>query len=473
MSAGRIALICAFAVAALLRLHNAWVALPLSGFDGPYHAAYIGIIHLDGRIPLGHESWSTYHPPLYYALCALLWKLLPESAGPHAVLFALRLVGVFAGLSIGLAVYRCARLLFPERPGIARYATVLVLFLPMLVGPASVIGNEILTAALAAWSVWWLLRCLAEPHALGCIFALGVCLGLAILSKFNALSVLGAAGVALLVRGVRSEGLRIRALRAPALVGLTVLCVSGGYFARNVLHYGTPLLLEVDLSADVMGRQGYGVSRPIRHYFTLHPDLLWNPADRSERVRRAVWPATFASVWFDLHGSQLSVQSDWGTRLARVLFGCGALFSVVALLGALALAQRRVRCALPLGGTVLALVAGFALASFCLLTRQVATFSVLKGTLLAPGVVAFAIATGVGCDGLARSGVAAARALWGVGVLFIASVCAILWVGWLAPTGVSPAVFYLQAFSDAPTRRVVDYFLREKPLRDLEFYSQP
>ena len=87
-------LVSLFALAAILRLHNAWVALPLSGFDGLYHAAYIGILHLDGRIPLSHESWSTYHPPLYYGLSALVWKLLPASAGPRTVLVALRLVNV-------------------------------------------------------------------------------------------------------------------------------------------------------------------------------------------------------------------------------------------------------------------------------------------------------------------------------------------------------------------------------------------
>ena len=36
-----------FASAAILQVHNAWVALPLSGFDGPGHATYIGILHFE------------------------------------------------------------------------------------------------------------------------------------------------------------------------------------------------------------------------------------------------------------------------------------------------------------------------------------------------------------------------------------------------------------------------------------------
>jgi len=460
-----------FALAAVLRLHNAWAALPLSGFDGLYHAAYIGIIHLDGRIPLSHESWSTYHPPLYYGLSAIVWKLIPESFGPRGVLIGLRLVNVLAGLSIGLAVVRSARLLFPDRLAIASYAAAVVLFLPMLVGPSSVIGNEVLSAALCAFTVWLLLRCLAEPSSARWLLALGATAGLAILTKFNALAILGAAGSVLLLRGFREEGARLAALRAPAIVACAALAISGGYFARNVYHYGAPLLLEVDISADVMARQGYGKPRPLGDYVSLRPDVLLDPADRSPRVRGAVWPAIFGSVWFDLHGSQVSVQSFWGTRFARVLFLCGAVWTVFTGVGIAALARRRLTSPVPLGNLVLALVVVFTLAGFLTLTYKVATFSVLKGALLSPGVAAFAIWAGVGCDVASRRSVALARSVRGFAAFFIATALAIFWVGWLASTGVSPAVFAVQAFSDPPTQRTLQYFLYEKPLRPLELYK--
>ena len=461
----RAAIVSIFAMAALLRLHNAWAALPLSGFDAPYHAAYIGIIHLDGRIPLSHESWSTYHPPLYYGLSAVVWKLLPESVGPQGVLFALRLVNVLAGLSIGLAVFRSSQLLFPGRRAVAGYATAVALFLPMLVGQSSVIGNEVLTAALSAWALWLLLRCLAEPESLRLLLALGGTVGLAILTKFNAFAVLGAAGATLLVRGFQLEGRRIAALRAPAILACAAIAVSGSYFARNIYHYGAPLLLEVDVSADVMVRQGYGKTRPLGSYVSLRPDVLLDPADRSPRVRGAVWPAIFGSVWFDLHGSQVSVQSFWGTRFARLLFVCGAVFTLFTLLGVAALARGRLASAVPLGCLALTLVAAFALAGLLTLTYKVATFSVLKGSLLSPAVAPFAIWAGVGCCAAGRRGIAEARAVLGFVAFFIATVVAIFWVGWLASTGVSPAVFSVMAYTDPPTDRVLQYFLYKKPLQ--------
>ena len=52
----------------------------------------------------------------------------------------------------------------------------------------------------------------------------------------------------------------------------------------------------------------------------------------AKRVEGAVWPVTFASVWFDIHGSVIRVQSEWGMRFARILFGFGAVISGLSLL---------------------------------------------------------------------------------------------------------------------------------------------
>ena len=464
MTAQRAALACLFAAASVLRVHNAWVTPPLAGFDGPYHAAYIGIIFLEGRWPLSQESWSTFHPPLYYALSALVWSLLPDRLGPHAVLFCLRMLNVAAGLAIGFAVHRSARLLFPERPRVAVYAAGLALFLPMLIGPSSEIGNEMLTAALCALAVPLWLRCLTEPDSRWRALALGGVLGLAVLSKLNATAVVAAAGLVLTARGFQTRGPRLAALEIPALFAVAVLLVSGVYFARNLAYYGKPFLTEVPLSAQVMGPSGYGAPREITSYLRLTPDVLLDPSDRSPRVEGAVWPATFASVWFDLHGSVIRVQSQWGKRFARILFGFGAVFSALGLLGFAAMLTRRAAPAVPLGTGALLVLALLCLASYLAFTRQVATFSTLKGTLLAPGVSAFAIAAGLAGDLIARTGRQAGRALAVLGASFVLAVGAIFWVGWLAPTGVTPAVFALQGYSDEPTRRVARYFIWGQPL---------
>ena len=260
-----------FGLAALLRLHNVWAAPVLGGFDGPYHAAYIGILHWEGRLPLADESWSTYHPPLYYLICAAVWELLPAEMSARGVLTALRLVGVAAGLGLGLAVWRSARLLFPERAQVACWALGGALFLPMLVGPSSLIGNEVLTAAFCAWAFEWLLRTLRDPDRAGPALALGALSGLALLGKFNALALIGSVGGTLLWAEVRRLGWCLRSLRLGCLVGLAATLVSAPYFIRNVVVHGAPILLEVDLSAEVMAPIGYGRARPLEGYLSLFP----------------------------------------------------------------------------------------------------------------------------------------------------------------------------------------------------------
>jgi hypothetical protein len=334
----------------------------------------------------------------------------------------------------------------------------------MLIGPSSEIGNEVLTAALCALAVPLWLRCLLEPESRWRALALGVVLGLALFCKLNAMAPVAAAGLVLLARGLQTRGLRLAALEIPALVGIAVLLVSGVYFARNLAYYGKPFLTEVALSAQVMAPSGYGKAREITSYLRLTPDVLLDPTDRSPRVEGAVWPTTFASVWFDVHGSVIQVQSAWGMRFARILFGFGAVISALALLGFAAMLARRAEPAVPLGAAALLALALLSLASYVAFTRQVATFSTLKGTLLAPGVTAFAIAAGLGGDLVASTGRWAGRALAVFGAGFVLATSAIFWVGWLAPTGVTPAVFALQAYSDEPTRRVARYFIWGQPL---------
>ena len=160
MRRGLLLVLALFALAAALRLHNAWMAPPLSGYDGPFHAAYTAVVYDEQRLPLPHEGWSTFHPPLYYVVTAAVWAALPDALGPKWILYGLRLVNVLAGLGIGLAVFGIARKAFPGNPSAAPFAAAIVLFLPMHIGPASFLGNELPATALAALGVWLLLRSL-------------------------------------------------------------------------------------------------------------------------------------------------------------------------------------------------------------------------------------------------------------------------------------------------------------------------
>ncbi len=87
---------------------NAWTVTPLSGYDGPGHAAYIFTILEEGRLPDPYQGWSTFHPPIYYVLAAGVWQLL-EPLGPQAVVAGVRGIGAIALLCVGVIAFALAR----------------------------------------------------------------------------------------------------------------------------------------------------------------------------------------------------------------------------------------------------------------------------------------------------------------------------------------------------------------------------
>jgi 4-amino-4-deoxy-L-arabinose transferase-like glycosyltransferase len=461
-----------FALAALLRIHGAAAAPPLSGFDGPYHAANIGILFFDGRLPLPHEGWSTFHPPLYYAVSAAIWKLLPGSASGETLLFVLRLVNVISGLALGAAVYATARLLIPARPWLAVLAGTLAWFLPMHLGASFLLGNEISAAALSATAMWLLIRCLAAPGSIGRAVALGAVLGLGVLTKFSALVV---ASVALAMLAYSARGSSESPLRAlaPALAATTALVLlSGWYFVGNLARYGRPIVMQNEIVSAEMRKQGYGPTRDLAAYLDPNPEILANPVARPRSDAPAVWPHTFASTWFDPHASVIDPRAPWSRRLAPVLFAGGAFWTAFAVLGAVAVARGRERFAIPWSALALALLALASLTSYIAFTWRIATLSALKGTYLSAGVPAFVLFAALGAERIARRSTLATGVVATAVAGFVISVASLFWVGGLAPLAIQPALAYRLVYSDAATERVLEVFL-PKPLLESTRAREP
>lgn len=468
VTAERLSLVLLFAVAGILRVHGAWAAPPLSGFDGPFHAANIGILLFEGRLPLPHEGWSTFHPPLYYALSAGLWALLPDDWSAHPVLFTLRLLNVAASLALGAAVLCAARMVLPGRPLAAFTATALALFLPMEIGPSFLLGNEMFGAALSAWSVVALLACLRPGASWRASVALGVVLGLAVLTKFNTASVALAAAAALLVHDLWRRGASPGALSRTATVAGIALVLAGWYFAWNFALYGQPILMQNEIVSAHMAKSGYGPSRELSRYLSLDPEILTlrlellMPANQA-KASPAVWPVTFASVWFDLYSTVLLAPSRAGRLAAWILYACGALFTLLAAVGGVALLRAPRGSGRFVAGAALLGVIALALLAYGVFTWRVATFSALKGSYLSPSLLPFCVLAGAGCERLLALGRVARAALVGLLAIFVATATAIFWVGWLAPLPFNPGTFYLRAYSDAATERVYDFFVGGDP----------
>jgi hypothetical protein len=449
-------------VAAGLRLHAAWTAPPLSGFDGPYHGAYIGAIFWDGRFqpPIGF----TNHPPLYYAVSAAIWRALPDATSPHGVLFALRLVNVACGLAAAAAVAASTRRLLPGRPDAALAALALALFLPMHVAPSARLGNQMMEVALGAGAIAALLACLARPSPRRAALA-GVIAGLGVLAKLSVGIIVAAGGIVLLVRGVGLHGARIRATALAAAFGVAAATCASPYF----VHAWATRARVADPDVDLWARMDRGhqlPTRPWADYVDLDPAQLVDPGRLLGRGERAVWPVTFASTWFDLFGISMDVYHPRARRGAHALFAIGALLTAACAFGVWPLLRTaRSPEGVPLGPALLALVALLNLASYVAFTRAVPTYGALKGTYLSPALTSFVVATAAGLDQLARRDARLRATAAGlVGALALATTV-VFWHGGLAPMRVNPADLVLRHYSDPPTLRIFRYFIGRDPGR--------
>ena len=168
------------------------------GPDESEHFLYILSLAENGALPMpdpahrtSPQQYVTYqaqHPPLFYALAALVYKAA-SGLPPAALWYLLRaLCAVCGGVTLVLTAW-AARLSFPQRPFFALAAAPAVAFLPMFGYMNANLSNEPLEMVFGA-AVWLQLVRLARertPYTVASIALLGVTLGLAALTRLTAL----------------------------------------------------------------------------------------------------------------------------------------------------------------------------------------------------------------------------------------------------------------------------------------------
>jgi hypothetical protein len=333
-----------------------WPLDPIYGFDATKHLEYLDILLREGRLPLATDGWSTYHPPLFYGLAALM-ALPGEWLGNEALGRAIKLPAFAAGLGLAWQSLRLAQRLLPEH-GMARpAAAVFAGILPMNVYMAASFSNEALLAFLCAGALVAAVDVLRSPDLeLRRVAALSVWLGLALLTKFTALVLVV---VTLVFVGARlGAQARTAAASTPrsvaALLG-PMLLICGWYYARNVAVYGQPIMGNWQLNEpgqiwwsppgfhtlEYYTRFGESLTRPYFSAFVSFWDALYSTTWGNPRWRYG-WMSTGYLLALPVCGLVLigfgalkwqalrSVES--GERLALaflVTFAAAMLFAVL------------------------------------------------------------------------------------------------------------------------------------------------
>jgi 4-amino-4-deoxy-L-arabinose transferase-like glycosyltransferase len=298
----------------------------------PALAAARGLPQTDGVV-LAH------HPPLYYALLAVVLRVagaddtvfgplenpafgdpaapsrhlhFRHAQGPPGVLLLLRAVSVLLGALSLVLLHRLGRVCCPDAPRVADLAVLLAACLPMWSFLHGVLNNDALVITLATAVLLALVRLhQADRVHLGHGAAIGALLGLALLTKLTALFLAPLAAAAFAARWAtdRRAG---RAAIAPALLAFgSAAVLAGGWFLRNRSLYGDLLATNVHDAA----------------FAPIPPELRWDwfvggflPAATSSLFGRFGWfslPPPTALVWMGAATAALALAGLVRWRIDR------------------------------------------------------------------------------------------------------------------------------------------------------------
>jgi hypothetical protein len=230
-----------------LRLTMRWRYDVNWGYDADAHWQYVEWIVWHRALPPVDAMVEAFHPPLFYASIAWLFR---HGVSREAMVFVpmacgiARLGLIWAGLEMYLGNQRWA----------IRSALALAAVLPASVQVDGMVYPEAVSCLLVTGAMIVIPLAFRGPVEKRWWPAItsGLLIGLAMLTKISALAVVAAVGSVALVELVmsRHSAWRDRSVRLlPWLAAAAmVVAVSGWYFARNVRNYRKPFLTSFDLT---------------------------------------------------------------------------------------------------------------------------------------------------------------------------------------------------------------------------------
>ena len=410
------ALVCAAFIA---RIHNAFAYPPLLDFDAAPHALNVFAFY-EGRLP-DPRSWAGFHPPLYFAFGALLWRMLPDAIPVHV---ALRLVSATAGFAALAIAWRALRRFVS--PADAAVTAALVAGAPVFAIATSMLGNETTCALFATAALARLCAIPSDPNrALSHAWPTALLAALAALSKGTGLGVVPV--VALVYVGACRRNQRTAIRAALLCLGLPALLVAPHYgrlavasgSLRAVIGGGAPS----DAAGSEMAAQPPG-ERHLSDYLLVPSATFFAPFVEAPEMVRSVPGLLYATTWADGHGQFLPATSRGVVTAAALCALCGLVPTALIVAGSIRIARNRRRYAAASGPM---LFATLLLAAFLLQTWVVPRYSAVKASYLLPALLPFALALAVGLGatrGVVRGFVRVFL------LLFSAFATGVTWYGW-------------------------------------------
>ncbi|MDY0909010.1 DUF2142 domain-containing protein [Microbacterium sp. CFBP9034] len=184
----------------------------------------------------GGVDQMTQHPPLYYAFAAVVLQSIGfMDLRADVALVGLRLAGLIFAAPLPLLVWASTRRI-TRSPRAAVVGAAALLAVPQLAQILASVSNDGLTILLCSIVVWLGTRVMTGDARWRIVIALGVALGLALLTKGTALPFIPFAAVTLIV-WPRGSTVGRRVLRAGSSLAIAFF-IGGWWWLRNLLLFG-------------------------------------------------------------------------------------------------------------------------------------------------------------------------------------------------------------------------------------------
>jgi hypothetical protein len=261
---------------ACLLAHNIGLVPRGAGFDAYGHLEYIEYIQDHAALPLADQGWEMHQPPLYYLACAAILNSLGLSVVNEDGLRLLRWISMAVCLIHTALILGMLRLLFPNQAAKQVVGLAVAGFVPMQLYLAHYPTNEPLAGCLMAATAYLVLRLLCTDNfTFRACAAVGIYLGLALLTKVTALVLVPVVLTALIYGAWKSKISGLRPWLFPLVSAALCLAVCGWHFWRVWRHFGTAFFPETHFVYSISWWQdpGYRTSA----YFLGFGRSLSNP----------------------------------------------------------------------------------------------------------------------------------------------------------------------------------------------------
>lgn len=271
----------------ILQIHN-FILFPISrGFDALNHLDYINYLRTNHSIPMAHEGWELYQPPLYYFL------LFPIT-NP----FLIRFFNGFVFIGLLIAVFLFFNKI-TKNTFLAIISIVIIASLPVVIYSLPTISNELFSGMIISFTIMYYVA-FAKRFTLLNQIIIGCLLGLSLLSKATSFVLLSCIILDLIIQ-YKNNFVKLKK-HLLVILGF-VLIISGWFYIRNVVMYQNPFVTSVDFPKfHIVQSPGY---RDIKFFTDISGFIS---LDLFKAQHYSLLSGTYFSWFYDGHNIIVPVQ---------------------------------------------------------------------------------------------------------------------------------------------------------------------